>query len=124
MTRAKLRYNFPHVDTVKPRPGERIREARKSLGLSQKTLASRLGTTRRRVIAWEGGQNVPSALYLQRIATATGRSIEFLMGEVTLDPVEDEEAARMPLTRDEYAMYGALTARIVAAQHAKAGAGQ
>lgn len=72
-----------------PIAGPRIREARQELGLSQKRFAERLGTTRRRVIAWESGENVPSALYLRRIAEATGKSIEyFLDGSAADDPEE------------------------------------
>jgi transcriptional regulator with XRE-family HTH domain len=79
-----------HVALVKPSPGVRIREARTALGISQRVFAARLGTTRRRVIAWEGDNNAPSALYLQRIAAVTGRAVDFFLDTPTTD--DDEEA--------------------------------
>lgn len=57
--------------------------------LSQKRFAERLGTTRRRVIAWESGENVPSSLYLRRIAEATGKSIEYFLDGSAADDSEE-----------------------------------
>lgn len=110
MTRAGLTCSFPNVLTMKPSPGARIREARRALGLSQRTFASRLGTTRRRVIAWEGDANAPSALYLQRIAAVTGRSVDFFLDGV--DAAGDDEEADAPLSRTEIDIYQALRDRV------------
>jgi transcriptional regulator with XRE-family HTH domain len=52
---------------------ERIRAARLAAGMSQKTLAQKLGTAERRVIAWEKGENAPGPRYAKMLAEATGQ---------------------------------------------------
>jgi transcriptional regulator with XRE-family HTH domain len=84
------------VVNTTPSPGARIKEARNALGVSQKAFAARLGTTRRRVIAWEGGENVPGPRYLQRIAAATGRNIEFFLDGTTVEDEEDTSLSSLP----------------------------
>lgn len=76
------------LNVDQPIAGPRIREARKELDISQARFAERLGTTRRRVIAWESGENIPSAMYLRRIAESTGKSIEFFLDGAADDPEE------------------------------------
>ena len=68
--------------------GLRIRRARESAGYSQHGLATRIGTSRRNVLRWEGGYNAPRAEHIQAIAEATGKSTDYFLGED-----EDEEAA-------------------------------
>lgn len=74
-----------HVGTI----GSRIREHRKHAGLTQEQLAARVGTARRRVIAWETGENEPTYHYLRRVAEAVGSTAEELYGA----DQDDEEAA-------------------------------
>ena len=45
---------------------EKLKTARLSHKLSQKTLASALGVSRATVSAWENGNSVPPVLYLRR----------------------------------------------------------
>jgi transcriptional regulator with XRE-family HTH domain len=61
--------------------GTRIRQARKSAGLSQSQLASKIGAHVTSVSDWERGRNAPSARHLLSIAQATGKSIEHFDGE-------------------------------------------
>lgn len=47
--------------------GNKLRAARKRVGISQEALARELGTHRRTVIAWEGGENAPSPAYARKL---------------------------------------------------------
>ncbi len=67
--------------------------ARKRLGISQERLAGLIGTSRRHMIRIEKNQHVPGPEFRQRIADATGQSIEFF-ADGTPD-AEDEEAAEL-----------------------------
>jgi len=55
-------------DTV----GEKIRAARKAKGLSLDAAVERLGTTRRQLIRWEKGENVPGPSYRKKLAKLYG----------------------------------------------------
>lgn len=68
--------------------GLRIRKARKDAGLSQESLARKIGTSRRNVLRWEGGYNMPRSEHIAEIAAATGKSTDYFLGDD-----EDEEAA-------------------------------
>jgi transcriptional regulator with XRE-family HTH domain len=68
--------------------GLRIRKARKDAGLSQDALASRVKTSRRNVLRWEGGYNMPRPEHIAAIAAETGKSLDYFLGED-----EEEEAA-------------------------------
>jgi transcriptional regulator with XRE-family HTH domain len=68
--------------------GLRIRRARKQAGLSQEALAHRIKSSRRNVLRWEGGHNMPRAEHIREIAEATGKSTDYFLGDD-----EEEEAA-------------------------------
>ncbi len=65
--------------------GERMREMRKMLRLSQEELAFRLGTNRVSVSQWENNRVTPDADSLIKTAAVLGTSVGFLLGE-TDDP--------------------------------------
>lgn len=70
------------------RIGSKIRTARESAGLTQQRLADSIRTSRRNVLRWEGGYNMPRAEHIAAIADATGQSTDyFLNGDD-----EDEES--------------------------------
>lgn len=68
--------------------GERIKEARKRAGLTQKELADKLGISYVGISQWENNQRNPKLETLQRIADALGVDVETIGGvswkEVTL----------------------------------------
>lgn len=68
--------------------GIRIRKAREKAGYSQERLALRIGTSRRNMLRWENGHNLPRAEHIERIAEATGKTTDYFLGED-----EEEEAA-------------------------------
>ncbi len=77
--------------------GTRIKRARKQmppqpLGLSHDRFAALIGSSRQHLIKLEKAQHRPGAEMLQRIAEASGRSIDwFLDPEVDPSPFPDEQ---------------------------------
>lgn len=59
---------------------ERIREARKAAGLTQKQLAEKIGVKHVSVSYYENGTVSPTYDQIQAIADATGVSVAYLMG--------------------------------------------
>jgi|GEM_PF-1674753 len=74
--------------------GEKIREARKSHGWNQTTLAGKVGITLQTISRWEKGEREPKAGELKRIASALGVSIAYLMGEE--DTIEVSTPSKSP----------------------------
>ena len=63
------------------RTGEKIREARKAAGLTQKELGTRLDVTSQNIIQYEKGRRLPKPATLRRIADAIGCSLQELIGD-------------------------------------------
>lgn len=60
--------------------GERIKQARKRAGLTQKQLGEKLGITFQSVAQWETGKRIPKVESLQKIADALNMDVYTLMG--------------------------------------------
>lgn len=67
------------------RLGERLRESREYLGLSQEAVAEALGIPRPSVSAIETGKRKVSSVELTRLARLYRRPYEFLLGEQETD---------------------------------------
>ena len=65
---------LPALTTI----GERIRQARKALGLNQAELALRLGVSQPAVANWESGIHDPRRLMLAKLAEALNAPLEYL----------------------------------------------
>lgn len=65
--------------------GERIKDIRKKLKLTQEALSEAINVSRVTVSAWETGDNVPSMDKLYSLAAALNTTVAYLMGE-TDDP--------------------------------------
>lgn len=59
---------------------ERIREARKELGLKPIELAYRVGVSERAIQTWEKGTRAPD-LNAPKLAKALGRSLDWLLSD-------------------------------------------
>jgi repressor LexA len=59
--------------------GGRIRQARLTKGLDQKTLAARVDVATRTIQRWENSEQVPDSNYLMRVAKATGVNPHWLL---------------------------------------------
>jgi transcriptional regulator with XRE-family HTH domain len=73
------------------RIGLRIRQARKQAGLSHDRLGALVGTSRQHLIKLEKGKHAPREDMLERIASATGKSLEFF----TQDEDDDDDEAEV-----------------------------
>ena len=72
--------------------GERIREARKSIGLSQADLAIKVGVSQPAIANWETGVHDPRRIVLAKLADALDAPLEWLAA-----------GARSPKERDSHA---------------------
>ena len=70
--------------------GERIKERRLLLNLSQSQLASRLETESSVISRWEGDKVCVSQKYILKLAQALNTSADYLLGK-TDDPVSSSE---------------------------------
>ena len=78
--------------------GDRIKEARKQAGLSQKELADKLGISFQTLAQWETGKRNPKYDTLKRIADALGVSVNSFMTDVQLQkPTERSMTAESDL---------------------------
>lgn len=60
--------------------GKRIKELRLQAGMSQKTLAEKVGVDKRAVIFWEQEVNEPKASYIYQLARVFDVSADYLLG--------------------------------------------
>ena len=69
------------------KPSQKLAQARASTGFTQKELATRIGTTRRTIVAIETGQRTPSVYMAIAIAQALGIKVEDIFHLPPLTPV-------------------------------------
>ncbi|MFQ5562814.1 MAG: helix-turn-helix domain-containing protein [Parvularculaceae bacterium] len=79
--------------------GDRIRRARKSLGLNQACLARRVGVSQPAVANWESGVHDPRRLMLVKLADALGVSAEWLAEGARSQAERDKHPAAAYLRR-------------------------
>ena len=70
--------------------GDNIRNARKSLGLTQEALAEKLGTAAQTVSKWERGESLPDSALLPELADALQLSLDRLFGRKTASRADAE----------------------------------
>ncbi len=69
-----------------PSWSQQIKAFRRSAGLTQPRLASKLGVTKKTVAEWEQGRQEPSARrYVQLAKMAKGEQVLWFLGRVGLD---------------------------------------
>lgn len=98
----------PHQDFA-----ARLKSARLRVGKSQEQIAAEVGTSRRHWIRWEGGHNLPSAVFIAKIAEATGQTSAFLNGEPSLSADESTLSEDDDEESDLEATLGRIVARLV-----------
>lgn len=62
--------------------GERLKQARKRVGLSQKMLGELLGISQQHVAKWENNENTPATEQIARLAQALSCTTDWLLGLV------------------------------------------
>lgn len=73
--------------------GERLREERERLGLSQPVFAAHAGTTKQTLFSWESGKTAPNAQQLAALASAGVDVMFVLSGTRAQPPLQAAEAA-------------------------------
>lgn len=68
--------------------GEKVRQAREILGLSQETLAKEAGLSQRSITSYETNQSKPRGSTARRLAKVLGVSTDYLLSETAEDPQE------------------------------------
>lgn len=81
---------------------ERLKSARLRSGKSQEQIAEEVGTSRRHWIRWERGDHLPTMTFIQRIAAATGKPVDFFLVEEAGSP------SPFPVTRTEVEVFNLL----------------
>ena len=88
----------PGPDTIDVALGNRVRERRRAIGMSQGELAKRLGVTFQQVQKYERGANRVSGSTLVRTAAALGISVADLVDE-ELDPLPPDARELLDVLR-------------------------
>jgi transcriptional regulator with XRE-family HTH domain len=94
--------------------GERIRERRKALFMTQAELAERINTDANTISRWERGEMKPGVDYLSKIALALDTSITHLIGQAP-NPEIDSRGMRGVV----YSSEGAVLTEFFIPQHLK-----
>ena len=88
--------------------GEKIRESRTHLGLTQTELADKIGVTLRTITKYEKQGVMPRGVNLQRLAEVLGVSTAYLSNDEIVDPNYGlEEAPYIESARAAYGRKGA-----------------
>lgn len=74
--------------------GERLRDSREYLGMSQQEVADSLGVRRPAVTQMEAGKRKVSTLELRELARLYRRPYEWLVGEAAHPDIPDDEVTR------------------------------
>jgi len=82
--------------------GIEVARRRKTAGLTQAELAKAMGTTQSAISKIESGRNVPTIPLLERLADATGRPIELVLGSRDRAPTSEERARRVRRVLRDY----------------------
>jgi transcriptional regulator with XRE-family HTH domain len=82
--------------------GRKIAARRGEVGLTQAELAARMVTTQSAISRIEAGRSLPSLLFLERFAQATGRPFELALGGQLPVPSPEERRGRVRRVMGSY----------------------
>ena len=104
--------------------GDKVREARVSLGMSQIQLAKEIGVTSRSIQCYEKNEKMPRQATMAKLAKALKVSVRFLSDDDCDDPVaEIEKDNYMEEARARYGSKGVRDAEQLLAENAALFAG-
>lgn len=90
---------------------EKVKEARISLGLTQRQLSQEVGASLRSVQSYERGEKTPRTITMAKLAKALNVSVKYLTDDECDDPVADIEKDNF--IEEAHRRYGAKGARDV-----------
>ena len=88
--------------------GDRIKQKRKELGLTQAELGEKLNITDRAVSKWEQGEGDPNLSIIPDIAKVLGVSLDYLLlgkeeePAITLDDMDAEKRLSLLIKKDDH----------------------
>ncbi len=92
--------------------GEKIKEQRKSRGLSQEEVAELVGVSRQAVTKWETNRSAPATANLFKLADVLGTSVDFLLNsDTSADLVIAEQIHRLYKAEEEKKLLERLSQR-------------
>ena len=109
---------YDGLGVIRVTTGQKIKEARKKAGLTQKELGQKLGLSFQAIAQWENDLRNPKFETLKKIADALGVNIDSLLDESTLAQIEanvvhpslvDKINARMDILSDTEHLRGYVT---------------
>jgi transcriptional regulator with XRE-family HTH domain len=104
--------------------GEKLKEARVSLGMPQTQLAQEIGVTTRSIQAYEKGDKKPREAMMAKLAKVLKVSVKFLTDDECEDPVADiEKDNYIEEARERYGSKGARDVEQLLADNAALFAG-
>ncbi|MGT2803143.1 helix-turn-helix domain-containing protein [Streptococcus henryi] len=90
--------------------GEKLREARKTAGMTQEQLANMLSVSRQAITKWESDKGIPDVENLKILSKTLGVSIDYLLDEngsldisVVREPINLEDYANLDATHRRFA---------------------
>ncbi len=87
--------------------GQRLRQARREKGYTQKELAAIIDVKHNSISNWENDQNKPDLETVKRICETLKVSLSFLFEESTAGSMSDDDLDRI-LSQTEFALLGAV----------------
>jgi len=77
--------------------GERLKEIRKKLGITQGELASLIGVSETTVWNWENGRREPRSTEINKLAGVLGVSVSYLLGETDVNHENIKKGSFQPV---------------------------
>ncbi|OPX90233.1 MAG: transcriptional repressor DicA [Pelotomaculum sp. PtaB.Bin104] len=94
--------------------GDKVKEAREILGISQGVLAQKVGVTQRSITAYETGSARPRGTTARKLARALQVSVDYLLDDDITDPLHGmEKDPYLEQVRGAYGARGEEEARIL-----------
>ena len=91
--------------------GNRIREARKNLGLSQQAVADKIGVSKVTICWYESGERTPSLEKFLKLAEALNLSLDELVGREVSIVASSEEEYKISLAKKDIEIINELKSR-------------
>ena len=97
--------------------GDKVKNARLALNLSQTELAERIGITERSIYSYEQAGTFPRATVLKKLSDALGVTVAYLMSENEMDKQKNiDEELFLANAKNEYGYKGAREAQAIIEQ--------
>lgn len=77
--------------------GNKIKEARKAVKMTQQELADRMGVSKSTVSKWESNTNIPNVKVITEISHILNKPLNYFASDTWIDTLNTEEIAYLPI---------------------------